>query len=85
MLHVTQDAMDICSATVRQLSTQPNTKCLRLIKSDRGVAISFELPRSDDELVRHHGIAVLAVPERVADELSEKSLDVSDDGRFVLS
>lgn len=85
MLHVTQDAREICSATVRQLSTQPNTKCLRLIKGDHGVAISFELPRSNDALVRHRGVAILAVPERVANEFSDLSLDVSDDGRFVLS
>lgn len=84
MLQVTQDALQICTRTVQQLSSQANTKCLRLIKRDGGVAISFEIPRSDDELLRHQGYAVLAVPEKVADKLTEMTLDVSADGRFVL-
>jgi hypothetical protein len=85
MLQVTQDALQICSATVRQLSSQANTKCLRLIEREDGVAISFELPQSDDELVHDQGYAVLAVPEKTAEELSELTLDVRKDGRFILS
>lgn len=85
MLQVTQDALEICSATVRQLSSQAHSKCLRLIKRDDGVAMSFELPRSDDELVHDQGYAVLAVPEKTAEELSELTLDVRNDGRFILS
>ena len=85
MLQVTQDALQICRATERQLSTLVYTKCLRLIEREDGVAISFELPRSDDELVRDQGVAVLAVSEKIADAVSEMTLDVRDDGRFVLS
>ncbi len=85
MLQVTQDALEICSATVRQLSTQANTKCLRIIECQDGVSISFELPRSDDELVHDLGFAVLAVPRRSVEGLSEMTLDVRDDGRFILS
>ena len=48
MLQVTQDALAICRTTVRQLDMLASTKCLRLIESDDGIAISFELPRSDD-------------------------------------
>lgn len=85
MLHVTQDALQICSATVRQLSTQANSKCLRLIEREGGVSMSFEIPRSDDELVHDQGFAVLAVPQKSVEALSELTLDVRDDGRFVLS
>jgi len=85
MLQVTQDALAICRTTVRQLDMLANTKCLRLIESDDGIAISFELPRSDDELLHDLGPAVLAAPENVADALAEMTLDVRDDGRFVLS
>lgn len=85
MLQVTQDALEICSATVRQLSSQANTKCLRLIEHEDGLAMSLELPRSDDELVHHEGYAVLAVAEENAEKLSELTLDVRNDGRFVLS
>lgn len=85
MLHVTQDALQICSATVRQLSTQANTKCLRLIEREDGIAMSFELPRSDDDLVHDQGSVVIAVPEKSREALSAMTLDVRDDGRFVLS
>lgn len=84
MLQVTQEALQICTLTVQQLSSVANTKCLRLIRRKDGVAISFELPRSDDDLLRHQGYAVLAIPEKIADNLSEMTLDVKDDGRFVL-
>jgi len=85
MLQVTQDALAICRATVRQLDMLANTKCLRLIKNEDGVAMSFELPRNDDELVHDRGFAVLAIPENVADTLSGLTLDVRDDGVFVIS
>ena len=85
MLQVTENALQICSATVRQLSPEANTKCLRLIERKEGVSICFERPRSDDELVHDQGYAVLAVPERSAEALSVMTLDVRDDGRFVLS
>ena len=60
-------------------------KCLRLIRNANGASISFEVPRSDDEIVQHKGLAVLAIPEGVAEALSGRTLDVNDDGRFVIS
>lgn len=60
-------------------------KCLRLISNDDGASISFEVPRSDDEIIQHKGLAVLAIPEGVAEALSGRTLDVRDDGRFVIS
>jgi len=60
-------------------------KCLRLVRNDDGASISFEVPRNDDEIVQHKGLAVLAIPEGVAEALSGRTLDVNDDGRFVIS
>lgn len=60
-------------------------KCLRLIRNEDGASISFEVPRSDDEIIQHKGLAVLAIPEGVAEALSGRTLDVNDDGRFVIS
>lgn len=85
MLHITNDARRICSATIRQMVGEGAVKCLRLIKHENGASISFEVPRSDDNIVQHKGLAVLAIPEGVARALSGKTLDVSDDGRFVIS
>jgi hypothetical protein len=60
-------------------------KCLRLVRNEDGASISFEVPRSDDEIIQHKGLAVLAIPEGVAEALSGRTLDVNDDGRFVIS
>ena len=85
MLHITKDAKRICSATIRQMVGEGAVKCLRLIRNANGASISFEVPRSDDEIVQHKGLAVLAIPEGVAEALSGRTLDVNDDGRFVIS
>lgn len=85
MLHITNDAKRICSATIRQMVGEGAVKCLRLIKHDDGASISFEVPRSSDQIVEHRGLAVLAIPEAVAQSLAGMTLDVNDDGMFVLS
>ena len=85
MLHITKDAKRICSATIRQMVGEGAVKCLRLVRNDDGASISFEVPRNDDEIVQHKGLAVLAIPEGVAEALSGRTLDVNDDGRFVIS
>ena len=86
MINITENAMKICSATVQQLSgAQSNSKCLRLVKSGGRVSISFEVPRNDDEIVQYRGRSVVAVPDSVADDLSGKTLDLSDDGMLVIA
>ncbi len=85
MLHITNDAKQICSATIRQMVGEGAVKCLRLIQHDDGASISFEVPRSGDEIIEHKGLAVLAIPQAVAQSLAGMTLDVNDDGRFVLS
>lgn len=85
MLQVTKDALLVCSETVRQLAPPAHTKCLRFIEHEDGVAISFERPQSNDGLVRHEGNTVLAVPWKSHEALSDMTLDVKEDGRFILS
>lgn len=86
MLEVTTAAMEMCSATVRQLSgADSNTKCLRFIRRDEGVSISFEVPRSDDRIVLHDGLAVIAIPKAFASMLAARTLDLGDDGRLVIT
>jgi hypothetical protein len=84
MIQITDKAMKVCSATVQQLSgSQTDSKCLRILKNGKRVSISFEVPRSDDEIVHHNGQSVVAVPENVAADLSGMTLDVARDGSFV--
>ena len=86
MLQITDDAMALCRSTVQQLAgAQTNSKCLRLLKRAGRVSISFEMPRNDDTIVHHNGQSVLAVPGSVADDLAGKTLDLADDGSFVIT
>lgn len=86
MIQITNNAMALCHDTVRQLaSVQMNSKCLRLLKQDGCVSISFEMPRNEDMIVHHKGLSVLAVPEDVADDLAGKTLDLAGDGNLVIT
>jgi hypothetical protein len=78
--------MALCHDTVRQLAgAQTRSKCLRLLKRDRGVSLSFEIPRNEDMIVHHNGLSVIAVSEEVAEDLAGKTLDLADDGSFVIT
>ena len=86
MIQVSNGAIAVCSATVQQLSgAQTNSKCLRLLKQDKSISISFEVPRSEDKIVHHKGLTVLAVPADVADDLAGRTLDLAPDGNFVIA
>ncbi len=85
MLHVTEKALSICSATARQLAPTADTKCLRLIERDGNVSIAFEQPQGQDEFVHHGGNAVLAIPGMSVRSFSHMTLDVKADGRFILT
>ena len=85
MLQITNDAAHICNESVRQLSLLANSKLLRINKDGNGVSITLETPQDRDEIVVHCGSPVVAVPNEIADELSDMTLDVSREGVFVLA
>ena len=85
MLQITNDAAHICNESVRQLSPLWKTKVLRFHKDREGVSIALEAPQDGDEIVVHCGSPVVAVPDEIAGELSDMTLDVSKEGVFVLA
>jgi hypothetical protein len=86
MIRITDNAMALCRDTVHQLAgAQTNSKCLRLLKRNGRVSISFEMPRNEDRIVHDGGQSVLAVPEDVADDLEGKTLDLADDGSLIIA
>lgn len=85
MIAITNDAARVCYESVRQLSLLGTSKLMRIRKDGSRATIALEPRRSGDRLVTHNGTAVLAVPKRVAKELSNLTLDVSKEGVFVLS
>lgn len=86
MIHITDNAMALCRMTVQKLAgAQTNSKCLRLLHHDGRLSISFEMPHNEDTIVHHGSQSVLAVPEDVASDLEGKTLDLADDGTFVIA
>lgn len=87
MLNVTNSAMEMCHSTIVQLSNaQSRSKCLRFEqKPDEHLALNFENPRKSDEIIRHKGVAVFAVPRQFAEFCSNKTLDIDDHGKLTLS
>ena len=85
MLQITNDAAHICNESVRQLSPLWKTKMLRFHKDGERVSIALEVPQDRDEIVVHCGSPVVAVPDEIAGELSDMTLDVSKEGVFVLA
>lgn len=75
----------MCSESVRQMSILADTKLMRFGKDKRGVSIALETPKTGDEIVYYRGSAILAVPGHIADEVSAMTLDLSEEGLFVLA
>jgi len=86
MLQISEPAMALCQATVQQLAgQQTDSKCLRILRRNQDYSISFEVPRADDQIVRHRGQSIIAVPLDLLDRLSGKTLDLADDGHLVIA
>ena len=87
MLNVTDNAMEMCHATIIQLSSeQAHSRCLRFQQEpDQRLALSFGEPEEGDEIIRHQGVAVFAVPERFVEFCSDKTLDIDAHGKLTLS
>lgn len=85
MLTISNSAMHLCRETLRQMPLYSDTRLLRIDDDGGRVAIAFDSPRDDDEIVNHDGEPVLAVPQELADMLSGLTLRVADNGHLVLS
>jgi len=85
MISITSDAARVCRESIRQLSILANAKLLRLRRDCGRASIALEIPQRGDDIVFHEGIPVLAVPNDVAKELTSMTLDVSDEGVFVIA
>jgi hypothetical protein len=85
MLNITSNAARICSETVRQLSVSAKTKLPRFNKDGSSVSLSLEPPQGGDEIVYFKDKAVLAVPDEIGIALSGMTLDLKENGIFVLT
>jgi hypothetical protein len=84
MFDVTDDALGHLSEALSGSEVAAENECFRfIVKDDNRIALAYQTPQSNDLKFAHQGAQVLAVPEALSEALSEKVLDVGDEGKLV--
>jgi hypothetical protein len=61
-------------------------RCLRIVRGeDSNLSLALESPEPEDTTYDYEGRTVLAVPEIYADFCADKTLDMNEEGKLVLS
>lgn len=87
MLTVTEPVLEQLDKAISKAS-DPETedKCVRLVRGEEaGLALKLQTPEEDDTTYQYEGRTVLAVPENCAEICADKTLDINEDGKLVLS
>ncbi|MGD8324235.1 MAG: hypothetical protein PVF50_07695 [Gammaproteobacteria bacterium] len=84
MFNVTDDALGHLSEALSGSAVARENECFRfVVKDDDRIVLAYQTPQSNDLKFAHEGTQVLAVPAALSDALSEKVLDVGDEGQLV--
>ena len=87
MLNVTETVLkQFDQALTKAGETEAGDRCLRIVRGeDSNLSLALQSPEPDDTTYDYEGRTVLAVPEVYADFCADKTLDMNEDGRLVLS
>lgn len=87
MLTVTEPVLEQLDKAISKASdTEKENKCVRLVKGEEaGLALKLQEPAEDDTTYEYEGRTVLAVPDNTAQICADKTLDINQDGKLVLS
>lgn len=87
MLTVTEPVLEQLDKAIAKASdADTDDKCVRLVRGEEaGLALKLQTPEQDDTTYEYEGRTVLAVPESCAEICSDKTLDINQDGKLVLS
>jgi len=87
MLTVTEPVLEQLDKAISKAGdTEQATRCVRLVKGEEaGLALKLQAPEADDTTYEYAGRTVLAVPESCAEICADKTLDINQDGKLVLS
>lgn len=84
MLTVTDAALGHLSDVLSKSDQVEGTDCFRMVvKNDETIAIAVQAPQSGDRTFEREGSTILAMPEALSEALSEKVLDLGDEGQLV--
>lgn len=87
MLTVTEPVLEQLDKAIAKASdADTDDKCVRLVKGEQaGLALKLQAPEQDDTTYEYEGRTVLAVPENCAEICADKTLDINQDGKLILS
>jgi Fe-S cluster assembly iron-binding protein IscA len=84
MLTVTDSALNHLSSVLTKSERADGPDCFRLfVKDDQSIAMTLDSPQSGDQTFDCAGSTVLALPESLSAALSEKVLDLGQEGNLV--
>lgn len=87
MLTVTETVLkQFDQALAKAGEADSGERCLRIVRGeDSNLSLALESPEPDDTTYDYEGRTVLAVPEIYADFCADKTLDMNEEGKLVLS
>ncbi|HEX2139976.1 MAG TPA: hypothetical protein VHG33_09710 [Woeseiaceae bacterium] len=87
MLTVTETVLkQFDQALAKAGEADSGERCLRIVRGeDSNLSLALESPEPNDMTYDYEGRTVLAVPEVYADFCADKTLDMNEEGKLVLS
>ncbi len=87
MLTVTETVLkQFDRALAKAGESESGERCLRIVRGeDANLSLALQSPEPDDTTYDYEGRTVLAVPEVYADFCADKTLDMNEEGRLILS
>lgn len=87
MLTVTETVLkQFDQALTKAGEAEAGDRCLRIVRGeDSNLSLALQSPEPEDTTYDYEGRTVLAVPEVYAEFCADKTLDMNEDGRLVLS
>lgn len=87
MLTVTETVLkQFDQALTKAGEAEAGDRCLRIVRGeDSNLSLALQPPEPEDTTYDYEGRTVLAVPEVYAEFCADKTLDMNEDGRLVLS
>lgn len=87
MLTVTEPVLEQLDKAIAKVGdAESQNICVRLVRGEpAGLALKLQAPEQDDTTYQYGGRTVLAVPESCAEICADKTLDITQDGKMVLS
>ncbi|HET6628404.1 MAG TPA: hypothetical protein VFG91_01385 [Woeseiaceae bacterium] len=87
MLTVTETVLkQFDKALTKAGEAESGERCLRIVQGeDANLSLALQSPEPEDTTYDWEGRTVLAVPETYAEFCADKTLDMNEDGKLVLS